>query len=461
MAYEILIVDDEAGIRTLTAGILQDEGYETREAATSDEAIGEVESRRPNLVLLDIWLQGSKLDGLGILREIKKSHTDLPVVMMSGHGTIETAVEAIRLGAYDFIEKPFKTDRLLMVVNRAIEAEMLRRENRELRLRSGAADDMIGNSGALNQLRQSIDKVAPTNSRVMITGAAGAGKEVAARCLHARSRRKDGPFIVVNCATMEPSQAEQQLFGAENDDDGIRVGMFEQAHGGTLFLDEVGDMPVETQGKIVRVLQEQTFLRVGGKRQVNVDVRVIASTRRDIREEIASGKFREDLFYRLSVVPLQIPALSQRREDIPQLTRYFMGRVSESLGQPVRNFSEDALAVLQAHDWMGNVRELRNVVERVIIMTPGEPGSSVTADMLPSELWGQAPDALRLDHSSQIMSLPIRDAREIFEKEYLTAQMTRFDGNISRTATFVGMERSALHRKLKALGLTSDEKTKV
>jgi two-component system nitrogen regulation response regulator NtrX len=453
--HDILIVDDEADIRMLIAGILEDEGMGTREAADADQALAAVAQRRPSLVILDIWLQGSRLDGLQILAELKRDHPDVPVVMISGHGNIETAVSAIKSGAYDFIEKPFKADRLLLLVERAIEAARLKRENRELRLRTGVELDLIGRSLPINQIRHSIEKVAPTGSRVLISGPPGSGKEVAARMLHTRSRRADGPFIALNCATMRPDRLEVELFGTEHASEGggRKVGTFEQAHGGTLYLDEVADMPLETQGKIVRVLQEQTFERVGGTSRVEVDVRVIASTNRDLTAEIELGRFRQDLFYRLSVVPLKMPALRERREDIPLLARHFMQRTSESAGLPIRIFGEDAMAALQAYDWPGNVRQLRNTVEWLLIMASGDASEPIRADMLPPEIGAITPTVLKWEKGGEIMGLPLREAREVFEREYLLAQVTRFGGNISRTASFVGMERSALHRKLKSLGV--------
>ncbi|RAU22533.1 sigma-54-dependent Fis family transcriptional regulator [Paramagnetospirillum kuznetsovii] len=462
MAHDILIVDDEGDIRALIAGILEDEGHNTREAANADEALEGIRARRPSLVIQDIWLQGSRLDGLGILDAIKLDHPEVPVVMISGHGTVETAVQAIKQGAYDFIEKPFKADRLLLVVERAIEAARLRRENEDLKLRAGAAAEMIGASSAIAQARQSIDKVAPTNSRVLITGPAGSGKEVVARLIHARSRRADGPFVVLNCAAMHPDRMEIELFGTEHGLDGPdtarKIGTFEQAHGGTLLLDEVADMPIETQGKIVRVLQDQMFERVGGGKRVEVDVRVIATTNRDLQTEMASGHFREDLFYRLNVVPVKVPSLRDRKEDIPALTRQFMQLAATVAGVQPRPISEDALAALQAYDWPGNVRQLRNVVDWLLIMAPGDSREAVRADMLPSEIGAITPAVLRWEKSSEIMTLPLREARELFEREYLLAQVNRFAGNISRTAAFVGMERSALHRKLKLLGVNTDEK---
>ncbi len=462
MAMEILIVDDETDIRVLTSGILEDEGYQTREAASSSEALAAVESRRPNLVLLDIWLHGSELDGLGILKALKEDHPTIPVLMMSGHGTIETAVAAIQDGAYDFIEKPFKADRLILLVERAIETDRLRRENEELRLRAGTANELIGTSQIIRDIKHSIDKVAPSNSRILITGPAGSGKEVVARMLHAQSRRAEGPFVVVNCATMSPDRFEIELFGTENPEtDGRapqKVGTFEAAHNGTLFLDEVADMPLETQGKIVRVLQEQIFERVGGIVRVEVDVRVVASSTSNLADEIGAGNFREDLFYRLNVVPLEVPPLNQRPEDIPALAEHFMERAAQATGQPPRGIGADALAVLQAYSWPGNVRELRNVIERLLIMASGDPSTLISIDMLPPEINANAPVSGNLETNLEIMGLPLRNAREIFEREYLIAQVARFGGNISKTAEFVGMERSALHRKLKLLGVRNQDR---
>ncbi|MBR0651873.1 sigma-54-dependent Fis family transcriptional regulator [Roseomonas terrae] len=462
MAHEILIVDDEPDIRALIEGILSDEGYETRQAHNSDTAIAAFRQRRPSLVILDIWLQNSRLDGLGILEALHVEEPQVPVVMISGHGTIETAVQAIQQGAYDFIEKPFKSDRLLLIVARALEAARLQRENSELRLRVGPETELVGGSGPLGQLRSAIEKVAPTGSRVLITGPAGAGKEVAARMIHGRSRRADGPFLVLNCATLNPGRFEEELFGVEAGSDPLaqprRAGVLERAHGGTLLLDEVADMPLETQGKIVRALQEQGFERIGGGTRVKVDVRVLATTNRDLAAEIAAGRFREDLFYRLAVVPLRVPALRDRREDVPMLARHFMARSTETTGMPPRELSEDALAAMQAYDWPGNVRELRNLIDWLLIMAPGEAKEAIRPDMLPPQVGAAAPAVLKLDRSSEIMTLPLREARELFERQYLEAQLLRFGGNISRTANFVGMERSALHRKLKFLGVQAEDR---
>ena len=462
MAHDILIVDDEADIRVLTSGILQDEGYQTREAAGSADALSAVEARRPSLVLLDIWLQGSEMDGLGILKVLKRDHPAIPVLIMSGHGNIETAVTAIKDGAYDFIEKPFKANRLIILIDRAIEANRLRRENEELRLRAGTANELIGQSQAIREVKESIDRVAPVNSRVLITGPAGSGKEVVARMLHSKSQRAKSPFVVVNCATMLPERFEIELFGAENpnaeSEAQQKVGTFEAAHNGTLFLDEVADMPLETQGKIVRVLQEQIFERVGGTTRVEVDVRVVAASTADLAEEIDAGRFREDLFYRLNVVPIEVPPLKKRPDDIPLLAQHFMERAATATGRPHREVNADALAVLQAYSWPGNVRELRNVIERLLIMAPDDPSKSIGIDMLPPEINADTPVSGNIAGKMEIMGLPLRDAREIFEREYLMTQVTRFGGNISKTAEFIGMERSALHRKLKSLGMRNEEK---
>jgi two-component system nitrogen regulation response regulator NtrX len=452
IASEILIVDDEEDIRDLIAGILHDEGYETRVAGDSDGALNAVRQRRPQLLVLDIWLQGSKLDGIQVLDTIKREQPDLPVVMISGHGTIETAVASIKKGAYDFIEKPFKADRLIHVVGRALEASRLRREVQELKLKTGDDSELVGNSSAITQLRQAIEKIAPTNSRVFITGPSGSGKEVAARLIHARSRRATNAFVAINCATMDPARIEIELFGTEGGDGPRKTGLFELAHNGTLYLDEVADMPLETQGKILRVMVDQTFTRIGGSTRVQVDARVICSTTRDLRAEIAAGTFREDLYHRLNVVPVRVPSLAERRDDIPMLVAHFMARLSATSGLAVREIGDDAMAVLQAHTWPGNVRQLRNIVERLLILATDDAAQAISADLLPSDLganatWGGA------GRGDLVISLPLREAREIFERDYLVAQINRFGGNISRTAAFIGMERSALHRKLKSLGV--------
>ena len=453
MASDILIVDDEHDIRELVAGILEDEGHGTRTAGNSDEAIAAVEKRRPTMVFLDIWLQGSKLDGLALLDVIKSQHPDLPVVVISGHGNIETAVSAIKRGAYDYIEKPFKADRLVLIAERALEASKLRREIRDLKERSGDAGQLIGTSTVMNQLRSAVERVAPTNSRIMINGPSGSGKELVARMIHQLSGRANGPFVALNAAAITPERMEIELFGTEGGEGGRKVGAFEEAHGGTFYLDEVADMPRETQNKILRVLVEQSFTRVGGTTKVQVDVRIISSTARDLPREIQDGRFREDLFHRLAVVPIRVPALAERREDIPLLISTFQDQIARASGLPIRRIGDDAMAVLQAHDWPGNIRQLRNNVERLMILTRGDAEAVITADLLPSEIGAMLPALPTTTGGEHLMSLPLRDAREIFEREYLVAQINRFGGNISRTAEFVGMERSALHRKLKSLGV--------
>jgi two-component system nitrogen regulation response regulator NtrX len=453
MAFDILIVDDEADIRELVAGILQDEGFVTRTARESDDALTQIGARRPNLVFLDIWLQGSRLDGLQLLDSIKQEHRELPVVMISGHGNIETAVAAIKQGAYDFIEKPFKADRLVLVAQRALENSRLKREVEVLKRLSPST--LVGHSPSINLLRQTVEKVAPTNSRILIVGPSGAGKELAARAVHAASTRTEGPFVVINAAAMTPELMEIELFGAEaqNGTQERKIGALEEADGGSLFIDEIADMPRETQNKILRVLVDQTFQRVGGTNKLSVDVRIISSTSRNIEAEITSGKFREDLYHRLSVVPVRVPPLAERREDIPDLVRYFMEQISLATGLPRRLIGEDAMAVLQSHDWPGNVRQLRNNVERLMILAGGDPEAVITASMLPQDVGSMVPSMPNGNGGEQLMGLPLREAREVFEREYLVAQISRFGGNISRTAEFVGMERSALHRKLKALGI--------
>jgi two-component system, NtrC family, nitrogen regulation response regulator NtrX len=455
MPSDIVIVDDEADIRELVAGILEDEGYVTRTARDSDEALLAIQARRPNLVFLDIWLQGSRLDGLQLLQSVKHDHPDLPIVMISGHGNIETAVAAIKHGAYDFIEKPFKADRLVLVADRALETSRLKREVKELKQLAPVPTTLIGRSASISQLRQVMEKVAPTNSRVLILGPSGAGKELTARTIHAASIRAAGPFVVINAAAITPERMETELFGVEqsNGSHGRKIGALEEAHGGTLFIDEIADMPRDTQNKILRVLVDQTFQRVGGSTKVAVDVRIISSTGANIEAEVAAGDFREDLYHRLSVVPIRVPPLAERREDIPDLVEYFMDQISQATGLPRRRIGNDAMAVLQSHDWPGNVRQLRNNVERLMILAGGDAEAPITASMLPQDVGSMVPSMPNGNGGEQLMGLPLREAREVFEREYLRAQISRFGGNISRTAEFVGMERSALHRKLKALGM--------
>ncbi len=457
MSVDILVVDDENDIRELVAGILEDEGYRTRTARNADEALTAIQSRRPHLVFLDIWLQGSRLDGLQVLEAVKITHPDLPVVMISGHGNIETAVTAIQNGAYDFIEKPFKADRLILVAQRALENSQLRREVKELKVRAGDTQKIVGKSTVVNQLRQQLERVAPTNARVLIAGAAGTGKELAARTIHQLSARANGPFVVLSAATIAPETMEEYLFGVEaSEGRPLRIGALEEAHGGTLYLDEVGDMPKDTQSKILRVLVDQNFQRVGGAARVSVDARIISSTSRDLVADIAAGRFREDLYHRLNVVPVRVPSLAERRDDVPELIHFFMDQISATSGIPRRKIAAEAMAVLQSHDWPGNIRQLRNNVERLMILNPGDPDGEVTIDLLPPELGTMAPPTPGGSGGEKLLSLPLREAREVFEREYLVAQINRFGGNISRTAEFIGMERSALHRKLKTLGVGGD-----
>jgi two-component system nitrogen regulation response regulator NtrX len=452
MALEVLVVDDEADIRDLVSGVLEDEGYAVRVAADSTAALEAVEDRRPSMVLLDVWLQGSRLDGLQLLQEIKRRDPTIPVLMISGHGNLDTAVAAVREGAVDFIEKPFEAERLIYLVDRATETEQLRRENATLRLQVGQEDQLHGSSIAINTVRATLKRVAPTGSRVLISGPAGVGKEIAARMIHQWSPRAKAPFIVLSAAMMSPERVEEELFGSEADGT-MRPGLLEHAHGGTLFLDEIADMPLTTQAKILRVLTDQSYHRIGGQRPVKVDVRVLSATSRSLQDEIVAGRFREDLYYRLNVVPVRLPALRERREDIPELVSHFLARYAAERRISAPLISEEAIAALQAHDWPGNVRQLRNIIERTLILAPGDRASCIEVDLLPPEILDNQNAMGGGGTAMAIMGSPLREARESFEREYLRIQIRRFSGNISRTASFIGMERSALHRKLKALGI--------
>ena len=450
---DILIVDDEADIRELVSGLLEDEGHGVRVAANAEEALAAIKARKPTLLVLDIWMQGGGMDGLELLDIVKELDADLPVVMISGHGNIETAVSALKRGAYDFIEKPFKSDRLVVVIERALEAATLKRENRRLRTQASVPTGLIGRSAAAAALRSTISKVAPANSRVLISGPSGSGKELVARQIHEASPRARGEFVAISAAGMTPERLDVELFGEEGADGRPRkIGVFERAHNGTLFLDDVGDMPRESQSRILRVLVEQRFRRVGGEQDVQVDVRVVTSTSRDLKTEITEGRFREDLFHRLNVVPIRVPPLSERREDIAELVDYFIDTLSTSQGLPRRRLGDDAIAVLQVHPWPGNVRQLRNNVERLLILATGDLNDPISAEMLPQEVAATGSGGGM--GSERTIALPLREAREVFEREYLAAQIMRFGGNISRTAAFIGMERSALHRKLKSLGVS-------
>jgi two-component system nitrogen regulation response regulator NtrX len=449
---DVLIVDDEADIRTIISDLLTDEGYTARTAHDADSAFAAIEASPPDLIILDIWLQGSRMDGIEILKSVKRDNPGIPIVIISGHGNIEVAVAAVQQGAYDFIEKPFNMSQLMVVVGRALEASRLRRENARLRASEAQNFDLIGSSPAINALRNKLQRVARGGSRVLLTGGPGTGKEVAARYIHHHSERKDRPFVVVNAASIESDRMEEVLFGREDHDRPVQTGVFERAHGGTLFFDEVGDMPYGTQSKILRVLIDQAFARLGGTTTVRVDVRVISATNRDLMREIREGRFREDLYHRLNVVPIEVPTIDRRREDIPELAAMFLDMFSREQGLPRRRLSQAAIAALQTREWPGNVRQLRNMIEQVLIL--GGDAPEIDADELPGGINDSA-DAGLGSVMGMIASLPLREARELFEREYLIAQINRFGGNISRTASFVGMERSALHRKLKMLGVVT------
>ena len=449
---DILIVDDERDIRELISEILRDEGYATRLAGNSDEAMGAINGAPPALVVLDIWLKDSRMDGIDILKAVKRDNPDIPIIIISGHGNIEIAVAAIKQGAYDFIEKPFNIDQLLVVVRRAMETSRLRRENMSLRRRDVASAEMLGSSAPFRALVAQLDKVTKSNGRVMLSGPPGSGKEIAARYIHTRSNRADGPFVTVACATIDAERMEEVLFGRESAERGVEPGLLEEAHGGVIYFDEVADMPLGSQSKILRVLVDQQFTRVGGADKVRVDLRVVSSTSRNLDEEIAAGRFRQELFHRLNVVPIQVPGLEERREDIPELARHFIAMFHQGQGLPLRVLSDEAVALMQTMVWPGNVRQLRNLVERVLIL--GEGTGPIEARELPMDE-PRVQEEGRVVISGSLAAMPLREAREAFEREYLLAQINRFGGNISRTAQFVGMERSALHRKLKSLGVAT------
>ncbi len=459
MSRDILIVDDEADIRELISDILKDEGYTTRMVADSMHALEAVDEQPPTVMILDIWLQGSELDGLGVLEVVKRKHPYLAVIMISGHGTVETAVNAIKLGAYDYIEKPFTEDKLCVMVKRAVEASKLLRENAELKRKVEGKLELVGSSANIVQLRLAIDKVASTSSRVMIFGQAGSGKETIARLIHQKSKRATEPFVLLNASTISPDKAEIELFGSEENSgmfsEARKIGVLERAHGGTLFIDEVGDLPMIAQSKLLRFLQDQSFERPGSNKMVRADVRVISASSRDLNEEIRAGRFREDLFYRLNVVPLRVVPLSERREDVPLLCQYFLTQAAEFSGLPLRMIGEDALVAMQTYSWPGNIRQLRNVIEWLLIMAPGGKDTVIRATMLPPEILSDGVSIQTPETNSEIMAMELREARELFERQYLAAQINRFNGNISRTSAFVGMERSALHRKLKSLNIST------
>ena len=453
---DILITDDERDIRELISDILQDEGFTTRLAGNSDDCMAEIAKEQPALMILDIWLKDSNMDGIDILKTVKRDYPDVPIVIISGHGNIEIAVAAIKQGAYDFIEKPFNIDQLMVVIRRAMETSKLRRENLELKRGDVAGAEMLGDSAAFRTLKSQLDKVTKSNGRVMLTGPAGAGKEIAARYIHANSNRASAPFITVNSASIEPDRMEEVLFGREGGSRGIEKGLLEEANGGVIYFDEIGDMPLGTQSKILRVLVDQRFQRVGGNDKVQVDLRVISSSNRDLPAAIEAGTFREELFHRLNVVPIAVPSLEERREDIPLLAESFIEMLNKAQGLPLRKLAEDARALLQTMLWPGNVRQLKNVVERVLIL--GDGNEEISAKELPNADDSASAEEGRIVLSGGLATLPLREARELFEREYLLTQINRFGGNISRTASFVGMERSALHRKLKFLGVSTTNK---
>jgi len=452
---DILITDDERDIRELISDILKDEGFTTRLAANADQCMSEIAKEKPALMILDIWLKDSHMDGIDILKTVKREHPEIPIVIISGHGNIEIAVAAIKQGAYDFIEKPFNIDQLMVVIRRAMETSRLRRENQELKRGDAPSAEMLGDSAAFRSLKGQLDKVTRSNGRVMLTGAPGAGKEIAARYIHGQSNRAEAPFVTVASAAIEPERMEEVLFGWESPERGIEKGLLEQANGGVIYFDEVADMPLGTQSKILRVLVDQQFTRVGGAGKLQVDLRVISSTTRDLGELIKMGGFRQELYHRLNVVPIHVPSLEERREDIPMLAEHFIAQLNRSQGLPLRKLADDARAMLQTMNWPGNVRQLKNVVERVLIL--GETTELISARELPSGDEPQGEEG-RVVLGSALATLPLREARELFEREYLLTQINRFGGNISRTASFVGMERSALHRKLKSLGVTTANK---
>lgn len=452
MTIDVLVVDDEADIRMTVSGLLEDEGYRVDVASDADTALAALADVGPRVVVLDVWLEGSRVDGLELLKEIREAAPMAVVLMMSGHADIETAVKAIQDGAYDFIEKPFAADRMIISVVRALEAADLRIENAALRAQHRRAWPLVGDSQAVATLRGQIARLAQANSRVLITGPSGSGKEVIARRIHAASERAEAPFIAVNCAGMRPESMESTLFGEQVADGVVVPGLLQKADKGVILLDEVADMPLATQAKMLRLIQEQTFMPVGAAASVSVDIRVMASTSRDLQELVREGRFREDLFFRLNVVPVAAPPLSARTDDVPLLVEHFI-ELAAATGQPRRSLTADAIAALQAHAWPGNVRQLRNVVEWLLIMAPGRPDEPIDVEALPPDILREDPGSLLAERRQAVMELPLKEAREEFERNYLAAQMARFGGNVSRTAKVVGMERSALHRKLRALNI--------
>ena len=451
MAADILVIDDEADIRDLIAGILEDEGHQTRTAHDSESALNEIAERRPALIFLDIWMQGSQLDGLQLLNVIKQKHPNVPVVIISGHGNIETAVHAIKNGAYDYVEKPFKVDRLILVAQRALEASNLKKEVSELKQQVTDMPEIIGESNNINQLKSVIEKVAPTNSRAIIVGPPGAGKNMVAKIIHQKSERRNAPFVVVSAARTPEEQINKKIFGEEDQlMNNHKIGAVEEAHNGTLLIEEVGELPKDTQDRILNLLVDEKFQRVGGKNDVKVDVRVLSATSIDLSNKVKNGEFREDLVYRLAVVPIKVPALSERAEDIPKLIDAFQKQIERQTGIKQCNINDEAIEILKTQKWPGNVRQLRNNIERLMILNQNDD-RQITAANMPPEITEISEQSAR----DEVMSMPLKEARNSFEKEYIEAQLIRFGGNIARTANFVGMERTALHRKIKSLGINA------
>lgn len=461
MSLDVLIIDDENDICDLISDIIKDEGYNPTIANNSKDAIEAISQRLPKAVILDIWLKNSQLDGLGILELIKKKHHNLPVIMISGHGNIETAISSIKLGAYDYIEKPFNEDKLLLLLKRAIEAAKLQDENNQLKQTGVFESHLIGNSQAVLNLKSTILKLSQANSRVLISGPSGCGKEVIARNIHNNSQRKEFPFVALNCKSISAGQVNKELFGYDDykdmDSSSQKIGVFEKAHGGTLFVDDVSEMSLDMQARFLKTIQEEGFIRTNSDKFIKVNVRIIASTTRDLAQEIKEGNFREDLYYRLNVFPVKVPALKSRKEDLVPLIDYFLKRCAQLLRLPTRIINEDAVAMMQLYDWPGNVRQLKNIIEKMLIMAPDDIKAAITSDMLPAEIIAENSLTQRPENNADIMGLPLREARAVFEKQYLLAQIDRFGGNISKTACFIGMERSAFHRKLKLLNISKKD----
>ena len=453
---DILIVDDEKDIRDLIAEILKDEGFKVRVAGNSEVCLKEIDSNPPAVLLLDIWLKDSEMDGIDILKATKRNNPDIPILIISGHGNIEIAVAAIKQGAYDFVEKPFNTDQLLVVVKRAFEKSKLLRENLSLRKGSIDKEFLVGQSGTFKSMQSQLEKVSSSNARVMLSGEAGSGKEVAARIIHNNSTRSSAPFTVINCSSSELEGFDEILFGVEKDDKVFLQGLLEKAKGGTVLFDEISELPIVIQKQLLNCLNDQSFVRKNGKSKVKIDFRVISSTNKNLGSLIEENKFSNELYHRLNVIPIRIPSLEDRREDIPLLINHFVSQFNVEQGLPVREVSADALAFLQTMQWPGNIRQLRNLIERVLILGVDKDSIKVAEFVSKEE---KVNEKIGLNMDPNLATLPLRDAREHFERDYLLLQINRFGGNISKTASFVGMERSALHRKLKSLNIVTNLKT--